>query len=50
MITCIEREGERQCSWWWNEQCHNAHVAVEIKMVCNGKLQRLLPKMVMQRP
>lgn len=42
MITCIEREGEKQCSWWWNEQCHNSNVSTLTKTLCNGNLPRLV--------
>ena len=41
MTTCIEREGTRACSWWWNGSCHNLHVPLDVKLQCTGNLPRL---------
>lgn len=46
MIICIAREGRDGCSWWYAGKCNNNTVPLEIKMVCTGKLLRLLPKEV----
>ena len=31
MISCIEREGTKACSWWWNGSCHNLHVPLNVR-------------------
>ena len=41
MINCIEREGTKGCSWWWNGSCHNLHVPLNVKLQCSGNLPRL---------
>ena len=40
MTTCIEREGTKSCSWWWNKTCNNPAVTQDIKKQCGGNLLR----------